>query len=86
MVAATGAGRASSNDLVVEVLLPVVGHLPCGTRSRLLEGVMLGWGKSRTGDSLVVLVVVEPVLTWFEACDDRMTCRSRMSGRVLTRR
>jgi hypothetical protein len=47
---------------------------------------MLGWGKSWTGNSLVGLVVVEPVLTWFEASDDRMTCRSRMSGRVLTRR
>ena len=44
------------------------------------------WKQLHTFDHPLLLVIEEPILTWFEAHNDRMSGRGRMLGRMLARR
>jgi hypothetical protein len=78
--------RSCPRKVSMEVPLPVAGDLPGRTGSRLAEGVVIGRGEGGAALHLVRPVVVVPVLTWLEARDEPMTCRSSVSTRVLARR
>ena len=56
----------------MKVALPVRRHSPGGSRRRLIERMMLRWGERRTVVELLGGVVPEPVLTGFEAADQRV--------------
>jgi hypothetical protein len=75
--------RELSFRQLVEVPLPVMGHLPGRSGSRLARGVMLGRRERRALGHLVRPIVVVPVLAGFEARDDPMTRAAGVSTRML---
>jgi hypothetical protein len=74
------------NAQLVQERFPVGWHPSCGSRCGLIFGMRVRWKQLHTFDHPTLLVIVEPVLTWLKAGDDRMPCRRRMLGCMLTRR
>jgi hypothetical protein len=71
---------------LVEVSLPICGHLPGRPGGRLARRVVLWRGERGSIAGLIRPVVVEPVLTGFEAADDPMALRPGVSARMLAGR
>ncbi len=69
----------------MEMLLPI-GWDTAGRAWRwLTQGMMLWSGEFRAGEGLLTPVVPEPVLSGFEAANDRMARLFGVPGRVLGR-
>ena len=64
------------------MLHPVGRYGSFGAGHGLIDGMRLRWSKTRTGKDSVVTIVEEPFLAGFEAADDGMRGRTKMSGRM----
>ena len=71
---------------LVQERFPIGRHPSRGSRCGLTFGMRVRRKQRHTRDHPLLLVIVEPVLTRFEAGNDRMLCRRRMLGCMLTRR
>ena len=71
---------------LVQERFPVGWHPSGRSRCGLVFRVRMRWRQRRPLDRRLLLVIVEPILTRLEAGNDRMPCRRRMLGCVLTRR
>ena len=78
--------RLPDTGQLVEERFPVGWHPSCGPRYRLTCGMRVRRKQFHTLDHPPSLVIVEPVLSWFEAGNHRMPSRRRVPGCMLTRR
>jgi hypothetical protein len=70
----------------VQQRFPIGWNFACRPRRWLVFGMRMRRKQFRTLDHLLRFVVVEPILTRFEAGNDRMASCRRMLGRVLAGR
>src|SRR5277367_5004557 len=69
---------------LVQKRFPVGWHPSCWSRRGLVCWMRMRRKQRHTLDHPLLLVIVEPILTRFEAGNDRMPCRRRMLGCMLT--
>jgi len=71
---------------LVQERFPVGWHPSCGSRCGLTFGMRVRRKQLHTlaRDHALLLVIVKPILTRLEAGNDRMSCRCRMLGCMLT--
>src|SRR5208283_2728267 len=76
------------NGQLVQERFPVGWHPSCGSRCGLTFWMRMWRKQLHTLDRnhALLLVIEEPILTRLEAGNNRMPCRRRMLGCMLTRR
>jgi hypothetical protein len=74
-----------SKRQLVQERFPVGWHPSCRSRRRLIFRMRVRRKQLHTLDHPLLLVIEEPLLTRFEAGNDRMPCRCRMPGCMLAR-
>jgi len=70
----------------MQAALPIRGHAPSGSRSGLIQGMVLRLGELRPFIELLGLVTPEPVFAGLEAADDWMPGLGSVVARMLRRR
>jgi len=78
--------RCRADPLFMQQRSPIARHTTLGAWDRLIERMSAGWYQFCARNHGVFFVVVEPLLTRFEAGNDRMAAHFGMPRGVLPRR
>lgn len=66
--------------------MPIWRNAAFGARNRLTARMRVGWRELRARPERFRTVIVDPILAWFVASDDRVFRFVEMPGRMLVRR